>query len=210
MLKTVKRHSREWLWPEYDTELIKVFDTVDDLDEALPYCVERRVAVQAGGACGVWPYVLGECFDAVYTFEPDDTNFMCLVRNAPGVYAYRAALGRFRGCVDLAYNAHESTNAGAQFVVAGGAIPTLRIDDLGLPICDLIQLDVEGSEADALYGGIDTIREYRPVVMVEAKPLPQGDTAKEVRDLLAREGYLWRKLIHNDEIWVHDSATRGR
>ena len=61
--------------------------------------------------------------------------------------------------------------AGAErhHVAGDGPIPVMRIDDLGLTACDLICLDVEGYELMALAGAIDTIRRYRPVVMVEDK-----------------------------------------
>jgi hypothetical protein len=81
--KTITRRGRDWLWPAYDTELIKVFDQVDDIDKILEYCPNRRVAIQAGGACGVWPWRLAQEFETVITFEPDWVNFQCLSVNAP-------------------------------------------------------------------------------------------------------------------------------
>ena len=45
--------------------------------------------------------------------------------------------------------------------------PTIIIDNLNLPGCDLIQLDIEGYELKALKGAIETIKKYKPVICVE-------------------------------------------
>ena len=46
-------------------------------------------------------------------------------------------------------------------------MPTVIIDELDLPSCGLIQLDVEGYEYFALLGARRTIEKYHPVIMVE-------------------------------------------
>ena len=105
-------------------------------------------------SCGVWPAWLADHFETVYTFEPDRENFRCLVQNVPdNVVCFQSALGYQRKLIDLH---RDPVNCGAYFVEKEGTIPTLRIDDLELPACDLIVLDVEGMEADALQGAMLT------------------------------------------------------
>jgi len=41
------------------------------------------------------------------------------------------------------------------------------IDELNLPSCGLIQLDIEGYEYFALLGAQNTIEKYHPVIIVE-------------------------------------------
>jgi hypothetical protein len=48
-----------------------------------------------------------------------------------------------------------------------GAIPVLSIDQLGLDNCDLIHLDIEGGEYDALMGAEQTIKQFRPLICLE-------------------------------------------
>lgn len=49
----------------------------------------------------------------------------------------------------------------------GEPVTLVRIDDLGLPACRLIKIDVEGMETDVLQGAAETIRRHRPILFVE-------------------------------------------
>lgn len=198
----VERIGKNWRWPAYDTELIKVFGECSALSQVLPLCKHKRTAVQAGGACGVWPWLLGEQFDTVLTFEPDPVNFDCLKSNAPDALAYRAALGRASGSVKMVRPASEATNAGAQYVVAGGDIPQMAIDEFCLTDCDFLQLDVEGAEHLALEGARHTIHRCKPVIMIESKVLPHGDFRKEAQQFLKGAGYRMVLSIRNDDVWL--------
>lgn len=134
------------------------------IEELVP---DRRVCVQAGGNWGYWPYYLSEMFETVYTFEPDPRCFVCLTLNTQSrdnVIRIQSALGRARGFVDLE---RDTDTTGNQRVKPGGVIPTFSIDDLGLETCDLIYLDVEGKEEEAILGATATIRHHRPVVAFE-------------------------------------------
>lgn len=213
--KTVERFGRSWRWPEYDTELIKVFDQVNDIGLILNGTPGRDVAIQAGGACGVWPDRLLEDFDCVMTFEPDLINFECLVKNvrrdSGHLWAYNAALGEHRGACEIVRHMTEKTNAGAGFVgdpmACGVHIPVVSIDEVmthqHISACDLICLDVEGSEASALFGAYLTIMQFRPTIVIEEKQLPQGGDHLAARRLLQSWGYQERAAIHRDVIFCH-------
>lgn len=213
--RTIIKRRRPWAWPDYDTELIRVFDQVDDLDIIVSYCTRRKVAIQAGGACGVWPYYLAEHFDWVNTFEPDVLNFHCLKANLGGelyfklgksyVDAFHAALGARRGFCRVRHHPSEENNAGAGYIEPGGRVPVITIDDLDLHACDLVQLDVEGAEVDALLGGYMTIRAYQPTIVIEEKQLPQDQAPADhlrARKLLESWGYRERDRVHRDVIFT--------
>lgn len=162
------RLERGYVWPINDVGCAQVVFDFVGLETACQHCKTFDVAVQAGGNCGVWPVALSKKFKSVYTFEPDPTNFFCLGINTPqpNIFKFNAALGDNRGCVDMALYEH---NTGAHYVAGPGPIPVLRIDDLGLSSCGLIYLDVEGYEFDALRGGLNTIKTFRPVIGIEDK-----------------------------------------
>lgn len=168
------RMERGMLWPAADVGAAAAIDDVAELETACRHCTDFGVAVQAGGCCGVWPRALGERFRAVYTFEPDPVNFRCLAANAPAehVYKFNAALGGIHRVCDLD---RRPENVGAHRLAdaPGGRIPTLRIDDLALPRCDLVCLDVEGTELAALQGAAETIGACRPVILIEEKGLSE-------------------------------------
>lgn len=161
-----------FIFPDADKHCRKAcLSQVHTLDAAIDLCKvhdRQHIAVQAGGNCGVFPQYMASQFNRVYTFEPETANFLCLRDNieADNVFMYHAALGQIRGCVTLQGS---DDNAGAWVAKPDddGHIPVLRIDDLGLPGCDLIQLDVEGYELEALKGAVLTIDRYKPVIMFE-------------------------------------------
>jgi len=161
------------LWPAYDKECARaVFSTQGDMMLAVDRCKQRRVAVQAGGNCGVWPLELAKLFEQVYTFEPDPMNFTALAVNTasvPNIVKMQAALGDKAALVGIRFD--EPENCGCGRIHFGGNVPTLRIDDMVLPGVDLICLDVEGRELAALQGATNTIRAHRPVILFEDKGL---------------------------------------
>lgn len=194
--------------PAYDLDLIRVEHHVRDLEVALPYIRGRRCAIQAGGAYGIWPRYLASRFDAVYTFEPDQENFACLVQNLmPNIYPFRAALGAKSGRCAIERDEKHTYNAGAGFVALGGAIPVLPLDAFGFAECDFLCLDVEGYEEPALEGAQLLIERTHPVIMLEAKPLPQmkdyGLTESSAIEYLTARGYTVCAKVHRDVVLVH-------
>lgn len=123
--------------------------------------------IQAGGCCGMYPRLLAGYFDRVFTFEPDPTSFEALTLNCsgyPGIVARNVALGASPGSVSMIVQ--DPKNVGMNVVVEGGSIERIRLDDLELNP-DLIWLDVEGAEVDALEGARKTIARTWPVIVVE-------------------------------------------
>lgn len=158
----------------------------------------RNVAVQAGGYCGIFPRCLSLIFNSVYTFEPDHLNFHCLVNNTwdtPNVIRFQAALGCNHDLISV-YNANPH-NAGEKVVhhQPDSIIPTLRIDDLELKQCDLIMLDIEGFELNALNGSSKTLSSFLPVVSVE-------NTNSQIEDLLFALRYKKIADVYWDTIYA--------
>ncbi len=186
---------RTWVWPVEDTAMSAV-EFAQLYREAetvfLPALRGHGVCIQAGGHVGVWPYLMAGVFGRVHTFEPDARSYACLERNhGRRVTATHAALGRFDGKVGT--EMVEANNRGAVRVVPGEDVPCVRIDGLGLNP-DLIYLDVEGGERDALLGASETIARCRPVIGIEVK------FGSEALDLLKGWGYREIGRSHNDRI----------
>lgn len=192
-------------WPnggeEYGSRYVR---RVRHLDESIKLCPKRRSVIQAGGHVGVWPKYLSKQFANVYTFEPDNMNFTALNRNVQenNVFKFQAALGVHRKRVNLVIH---PANIGGHHISGEGAIPTLRIDDMGIPDVDMIVLDIEGSELDAIRGAEDTILRNKPVLHLELKghieKYKRGSTAALV-DKLTGWGYKKVKDIGDDSIYT--------
>src|SRR6185503_10593633 len=130
-----------------------------------------RVCVQAGGHAGMWPMRLASQFQKIHTFEPEEALFNCLKNNCasfPNVVVHQQALGDVKGTVQMV----ASGTAGSWRVDPAGevSVEQIRIDDLNLLFCDLIVLDVEGYEPQALHGAVETIKRCRPVLHLELLP----------------------------------------
>lgn len=193
------------LWPSHDDVCRPAaIAQLPDMLKAVSYCENKRIAVQAGGNCGVWPRELAKHFGYVYTFEPDADNFYCLCHNAtaPNIFKFQAALGSEHKTISM----NLSKNIGAHHMNEGaGSYPVLRIDDLNLPACDFIELDIEGYEYFALKGAEETIKKYRPVIQIEHKLHAgrYGKNPNEVLEYLEDLGYKIIRRLNSDLIWRH-------
>lgn len=217
---------REWNWNQEDVKLLQVNDWIRDLNVALDQVEDgqNKVAIQAGGAMGVWPWVMSEHFEGVHTFEPNKENYMCLFDNThdrTNIFPHFGALSDHDGFCTVKLPPSEQSNAGAYYIapVPEGvpspdteAVAVFAIDSLvaGGDIqgtVGLIQLDVEGYELPALKGAVHTIERDWPVIMVEDKPLPQDrETGHRFgaveRWLIDVMGYKLHKKVHRDLIFI--------
>jgi FkbM family methyltransferase len=183
---------RRWLKIIGDTAFESILEGFDAYNTVWSRLVKNKgVAIQAGGYCGVFPRLLAESFDTVYTFEPDPLNFFCLTLNCQtdNVIKAQGALGKSNGLVEVfRTNAH---NKGMNIVrpTESSFLPTYRIDDLCLASCDLIALDTEGYEMNILYGAENIINEYKPVITIE-------DPTPDIDSFLHSKGYKLQIMIH--------------
>jgi len=173
---------QNWIWPRTDTSTwdIIIDDWVSSHKEKyLRWTKGRDVVVQAGGNCGLYPRLLSNIFGTVYTFEPDPLNFYCLVRNCQveNIVKYQAALGSHHSSIVIHRLTEENVGMHRVSENENGRVMQLKIDDLDLRYCDLICLDVEEYEINALLGATETLKKFKPTVVVE------NDTA-EIRSLL--------------------------
>jgi len=181
------------------------------LEEVLKITPRRGIAVQAGGCLGVFAKRLAQEFKSVYVFEPSPVLFPMLVNNAleENIVRFQAALGSRHGMVNpvcsLRGNDGKTTlHPGMTRMEQGGHIPVMRLDDLGLPACDLIYLDVEGWELFALQGARETISRCRPVIACEINRGIEylGYTKDDVRTHITMHGYNHAGTHRSDEVFV--------
>ena len=155
----------------------------------------------------------------VLAIEPSDREHRRLLANLArnpkvGVTPVRAALGREPGeaVLAVAEAGHEGQNTIGPSVsnpkVVTAAHETVQVTTLDLLVerhrlsrVDVVKLDVEGSEVDALLGAREMIARFRPVLQVEVEAerlASQGRTKDELRQLLGELDY---------ELFVFDTQT---
>ena len=156
----------------------------------------------------MYPVLLARLFDTVYTFEPNDINWRALKYNVDqhstgNINAFFAGLGAYPATCSC--DTSTTGNAGESKVKLGaGNIEITTIDSLDLPGCDLIMLDVEGFELQAIMGAQRTIAQYQPVVIAEG-PERNNDTVTAVMEQL---GYELVDMVGtaNDAVYIHTGS----
>jgi hypothetical protein len=185
-----------WLWPNGDMGgwFGPKGDWMVHQTKWYNYCRGFTIAIQAGGCCGMYPRMMADKFEVVYTFEPKPLNFFCLVNNcqSENIVKIQAAIGETFELVSMRIC---NENIGMNHIAGGGFIPQLMIDCLNLPKCDLIALDLEGTELAALRGAQRTIEQFKPVIVIEA------GMRHDIKAFLEGFGYAPREASSMDTIY---------
>jgi FkbM family methyltransferase len=138
------------------------------------------VVVDAGAHIGVVTVLLAGLapLGHVHAFEPVPENHAHLTANVAAnaldnVTVHRAAVFDTDGEISVEYDA---TYPGGSHVGQGGAtVPSVRFDTWAaaaeLDRLDLVKLDVEGVELAVLDGATETLRRFRPILVVECNPV---------------------------------------
>lgn len=209
-LTTIK--DGKWTWPLSDVNSWIYQNEYSELiDKILPHVKTKKVMVQAGGNCGYLLSKFIDHFNTIYTFEPDPINFYCLNQNisSPNVIKMQCCLGNNREPVGVQQliRPDRPNDTGGVHISGKGIIPTIVIDDLNLPGCDLIQLDIEGYEYKALLGAINTIKKYKPILCIEfcEKWLNRYDNnSEEILGLLKELNYIQVAEYGVDKIFAYN------
>lgn len=165
---------------------------------------QKRVVIQAGGNLGMYPRLLADIFEIVYTFEPDPLNFHCLVENCQkeNIIKIQGALGRHPGFVTV--NRNHVDNVGMNTVTPNrGAVPMFALDQFNFAVVDCILLDVEGFERPVLDGAAHTIAKFRPVLAIE------NGHHSEIEQFVAQFGYVHQSTSKADKIYYVPDSIRG-
>jgi FkbM family methyltransferase len=182
---------------------------LDSLAQVLAIVPGRTAAVQAGGNLGVFPKALARVFQTVYTFEPAPDCFAALMANAPekNIVKLQAALGDTARLVNVSRDRRDgkpNPHEGITHVHGVGVLPMLELDNLCLPVVDLLYLDLEGYELFALWGAVETVLRCRPVIAVEINKSIgfYGYTPDDVRQWITAREYRPVFTTRADEVFV--------
>lgn len=212
-IRRLRKYRPQWPWVNFvgsDACLKWSFRDLQQLDIALKFVPGRKCVVQAGANLGLFPKRLAEEFKRVITFEPDARLYAATRTNAPerNIEVIRAAVGYERTHVSMACKRRDTSgravHEGLTHVAGEGAIPQMRIDDLNLPACDLIYLDIEGYEYYALLGAERTIDQHRPVIGVENNraSLYYGVKRETIQNWILSKNYKLQFTLNSDEVYV--------
>ncbi len=127
-----------------------------------------RVAVDAGAYVGDTAeemLAFAPTLERVYAIEPDPRTFKKLAAlDEPRIVPINAAVSN--GCGRVTFNAAGGRGARRGSGKREIEIDAVSIDSLSLTRCDYIKYDVEGEEARALCGSLDTLARCQPSLLV--------------------------------------------
>lgn len=143
---------------------------------AMALVKNRRCALDIGMHVGLWAMHLAKMFKTVIGFEPVAEHIECLKRNMAGVENYQVhniALGnRTTSSVGLKFMS--GSTGSTQIDDSGQGVSMCRLDDFKFDAVDFIKIDVEGYEYFVVEGGEQTIKTYRPIIILEQKNIKAG------------------------------------
>ena len=155
--------------------LEKSADTNDDAYALLP-CADIRSVVDAGAYNGDTLRQMRSYFSSLRSaiaVEPDPKTFKRLSRYAEQVddfdiLLHNAALWSSIGEGDFSSSANRNStvSATASYEHRETSIPLVTVDSLVTAPVDYIKYDVEGAEAEALTGSVETIKKYSPALRI--------------------------------------------
>lgn len=173
-------------------------------DKYFKYVKNKNVMITCGAHIGMYTRFYAKEFNRVYAFEPHPFHFFCLVNNVwtDKVVKIQSAVGNENKLVNfftagvpgLTYSVDKNNFYDAY-------IPMIKIDDLNLPECDLIQMDIENYEFEALKGAAETIKRCSPVIIME------NGHIQEIVEFLEPLNYKIVDTTSYDTIWTKNEEV---
>lgn len=188
-------------------------------DYAMQFVRQFGVCIDVGAHVGIFSRHFAKHFDLVFAFEPIENLRDCLRQNTPeNVSIYPCALSD--GVGQQKMRRLSTTNSGCSFFVGHPRsyepkcddgeiieVPCMTLDMFDPPGCDLIKIDVQGADNLVLRGAERTLRQFRPVVLMEEKPVGgkggPTDHIRDAHDFLKSLGYTPMKKVGADRTFVH-------
>ena len=186
-------------WPDNHKNTFDDF-RIDDLKKIIPYVKDFDCVIQAGGCIGVWPNELKKYFKRVVTFEANDDNYECLIKNTD-VEAYNKPLSNKHEFIDVGFPSKTHVGNIGSFQVVPGEKESITIDEYNLNP-GLIYLVIEGYELFALMGAKNTIEKYKPTIVFQSKKLVNdyGVESGDIEKYLSEFGYKVVDKVHKSVI----------
>lgn len=214
-MKLFKSYSPSEYWvPDSEkvlNDIVYEWNTKGEI--VLNACKKKEYCLQAGGHVGVFPIQLSRYFNKVVTFEPWEENFDCLARNIEqreinNIDKYCAGLGQETGYASLVRQKEGNTGSTQIKPTEKGSVAITTIDILNMEGLDLLWLDIEGMELQALEGGRNTIEKFQPLIVLEnnglifsGKFIPEGEPKLE-QYMLEKFSYKKVARLMRDDVYA--------
>ena len=171
-------------------------------------------AIDIGANVGVWSYWLSKYAKQVESFEPNPKVFNALKNiKIKNVNSYNIALSNKTGSVDLLIpkGSKGFSNQGASLSsikVQGEhksiSIEAKRLDEYNFLDVDFIKIDVEGHEHEVIEGARETIKKFKPTMVIEMEEKHNQIPIEEQISSVEKMGYQCCVLINETIIQIKE------
>lgn len=177
-------YQKHGFWfPDYDTHFAEMLDKniakgkepvyqEPVRKKSFEFVANKGVALDIGANVGLWTGDISKEFRKVIAYEPVADFRECLQRNVnlENVNIEACALGNENTFIDMIITEENTGHSHVNPESKGsGKIPMYRLDDLELREVDYIKIDCEGYEYNILLGAEQTIKKFKPVIVIEQK-----------------------------------------
>lgn len=177
---------------------------LSEYKKSVSHCSKKRTAIDLGANIGMMTYRMAKEFHHVHAFEP--LFFHNLEENVSkfhNVTVYPYAVGDKREMVTMRKGLYHSggsniINSKEKNQTYIENITVTTVDSYDFKEVDFIKIDVEYYEYQALRGCLKTIKDNRPILMVEIHD--NNPNKKQIFSLLESIGYSWESIGEFD--WV--------
>jgi FkbM family methyltransferase len=136
-------------------------------------CAKRGTALDIGANVGLWGRDLVDNFAKVVAFEPVAIFRECLEKNVSGANFFISpyALGDQDTVATMIITEGNSGHSHLDpNTIGSGDVTVVKLDNLNIDNVDYIKIDCEGYEYRVLQGAEQTVKYWKPVIVVEQKP----------------------------------------
>lgn len=151
-----------------------------EVDFLTALLTEDTIVYDVGANIGYHSVAFASKKSKVFSFEPQPMSYKLLemnTENMNNVQLFNIALGNTNGEIYVSeYDPTKKENYGTSFVTTEETsiqVPIKKLDDLDIPLPDVIKMDVEGYEYDVLLGCENKIKEKNPIIFYEAHETKQ-------------------------------------
>lgn len=201
MVESAQRAPNDCNYKDWHTNFI------DDILELYAPDMERRVALDIGGCVGMMAVPFAQQYEQVHTFEINPQIRECLKLNTekyPNVTVHDYGLSDKEGPVRFSVL---PWSGGSRVSPNGEQVFEVKtLDSFEFENVDLIKMDVEGHEYQAMIGASETVRRCKPLIITEIHSRRDRRSYQYRQALFAHMKMLDYELIdvrQADYIWRH-------
>lgn len=189
-------------WVEETGELAH---DMNALPRILPHIKEGDTVIDVGSFIGDHTIAYARIASKVIAFEPNPEAFECLeynLRTFSNVEFRNEGLSDSIGHIKLT---DVPTNAGMTYAQKSKkGIKCITIDSMGLDKLDFIKIDAEGFEHKILKGAEETIKKFKPIMIIEINNhalLRNGTSDNDVFIYLNELGYDYKNIYPGQTLY---------